>query len=1233
MLGCLVSASAVAKDLKTLQSQGIRKPLCFVENKGQVLDENNHSRTDIQFKLSGSGVSMYLGNGQLHYQFKDVVLGKNTPAISTYHMDVTLLGANCNAVVTTEDVIDYHETYYIPQVDPNGVTASAYRKVIYRDVYPNIDWVVYVKNNKVEYDFVVNQGGDPSQIKLKYDGATALAMARDGSITAKTPMGDVTEKTPVAFETQSHKPVASRFRLEGNVVSFETGNYSGSLTIDPYLSWCTYFGGTNEDVVMSVKTSTGGNIYAAGYTASTGLAVGTLEYQNAYQGGSYDAFLAKYPAAGTPISWVTYIGGTGTDIGNSVALDNLSSGVFVGGTTNTPGTIFSSSGAYQLANAGGKDMFLVRINNLNGAKTWGTYIGGSADDEGLAVICDSIATSNVFISGKTLSNDMASTDGSVLNGTQDAYIAKFSSAGVNSWAGYWGGNGDDEITGMAINNNTFLAVTGVTTSTDLATPGAYQSVISGTNDAFLSYVKTNGFVPTVQWTTYIGGSNTDNGSGVASDFAHNIYLVGSTTSPDAISSGLGYTNALGGLSDAFLMKFDNLGNKQWGTYFGGTADDMGNALATDQFGNIAITGKTSSNGMASTGAYQTALSGTADAFVAKYNYLGQKIYSTYFGKTGSDQANGIIAESPTSATASAITIGGLTNSTGMASATGAAQTTFGGGTSDGFVAKFLRDTIVTIKQPFVDTLLCPGTVFTIRDTVNFNFAAGNNFRVQLSDASGSFAAPVVIGTAVSTTNGAITCTIPVGTTPGAGYRIRIVATNPAFTGVDNNINIAVVSSVPAPNISANSPVCVGLPINFSSSAPYAVTGYSWTGPSSYTSTLQNPTIPAATAANGGTYTVSVTHINNCPPSTNTVTVLVNSFIPPTPTDSTNAPICGGTTLMLFANSGYPGVFSWYWSGPGGFTSTAQNPVIPAVSPADTGYYYVIDTLDGCPSARDSVHVTLYPVDSPNINITVAPNDTVCAGTTLHFSSIVTNAGFSPQFQWMRNTSPIVGAIFSSYSSATLTNYDIIWCRLQGSVQCPDKPYDTSNQVMVNILDNTPVATITAIPDTFIAPGSTVTLTAAYAGVSIVGYNWYVNNVLVASATTPTLVLTGITSNDTVRFEVLSNALCANLGVSNTIVLHVTTAVANVSNEFRNVDLFPNPNNGTFTVKGQLDGIADGDATVEIANALGQTVYSGAASVVNGMLNSSVQVRDIPGGVYMLRINKDGAGKVFRFVKD
>lgn len=1228
ILSCLLSVSALAKDVKTLNAEGLQKPLCFVENKGQVLDQNNQSRTDVQFKLSGKGVSLFVGNGQLHYQFKKVTAGTKSPDITTYQMDVTLLGADQHAVVTESDKVDYQENYYIPQSGPQGFHASAYRKVTYTNVYPNIDWVIYVKNDKVEYDFVVREGGDIKNIQLQYGGATDLSVTAQGGILARTPMGDVTEKQPYAYENATGKKVASRFALNGNVVSFETGKHKGTLTIDPFLQWSTYFGGTNEDVATGIKTSASGAVYICGYSSSIGLqTVG-----NAFGGGTYDAFIVRYPTAGAPINFVTYIGGSGDDRAMGLAIN--AAGIYFVGSSTTSLTSIATTGAYQGTNGGGSDII---VGSINGAGTinWLSYLGGTGDEKGYGVTVD--LSGNVYAGGSTQSAGLG-TDLTDLQGTTDGILAKFSSTGVNQFVTYYGGPGDDEIRGIALNTTTataFVAVTGITNSIlGIASTPAYQSSLGGTTDGFLARYATTSVFPSITWSTYIGGSNDETGNSVASDAANNIYVTGNTSSSDAITSGISYASTYGGLQDGFLMKFDATGAKNWGTYLGGSDSDYAQGVVVDATGAIAVAGGTKSAGIASTAAYQTALSGTADAFVTKYNTYGQKLYCTYFGKTGNDMANGIAVDvSATAGATNAIVIGGRTTSpTGSGFATAGAASTTNNGNGEAFASKFARDTIVSFRQIYQDTLLCPGSTFTVHDTVNYNFAAGNNFRVQLSDATGSFAAPVQIGTVTSSTFGAIACTIPAGTTPGTGYRIRIVSTVPVTTSVDDNININITNTLPAPTVSVNSPVCVGQAIHFTGSAPYSVTAYNWAGPGGYSSAVQNPTITPAAATNGGTYTLSVTHSAICPVGVNTVTVLVNSFIPPTPTDSTNAPLCAGNTLQLFTNPNYPtGIFTYHWSGPGGFTSTQQNPTIPGVAYTDTGYYYVVDTLDACPSLKDSIHVVINPNVTPNIAITVTPNDTVCAGTAFHFHVSVTDGGFSPQYQWLSDTiNLIVGAIYDNWSSSTLTSGSHISCVLTSSAACPNVPTDTSNIITVTILNNTPIVSIVAT-DTVISSGSTVTLTGYASGSSIVGYVWYLNGVAVPGATSTTLVLSNIHHNDTVRFEVLSTGICASLGVSNTIVIHLPTAVGNATPAFHNVELFPNPNTGSFAIKGSLEGINDGDVSIEATNVIGQTIYAGKATVANGELNKSVQLSNPPAGIYLLRVSKDSETKVFRFV--
>jgi hypothetical protein len=216
-------------------------PLCFIENKGQVTDQNHNPRPDIQFRIAAApGLNIFIGKGAIHYQFSksqnpnlkiqvpgsggnkidDAVLqmdpaGKSSKA-DMYRMDVELAGANKNAQVITEEKQDYYENYFTSITNGQCIKAEAYGSITYKDIYPHIDWVLYINNGQLEHEFVVNEGGRVSDIQLKYGGATGLKLNADGTLTAGTPQGTITEQAPASYEANG-KVVRSSFKLSGNM--------------------------------------------------------------------------------------------------------------------------------------------------------------------------------------------------------------------------------------------------------------------------------------------------------------------------------------------------------------------------------------------------------------------------------------------------------------------------------------------------------------------------------------------------------------------------------------------------------------------------------------------------------------------------------------------------------------------------------------------------------------------------------------------------------------------------------------------------------------------------------------------------------------------------------------------------------------------------------------------------------------------------------------------------------
>ncbi len=162
-----------------------------------------------------------------------------------------------------------------------------------------------------------------------------------------------------------------------------------------------------------------------------------------------------------------------------------------------------------------------------------------------------------------------------------------------------------------------------------------------------------------------------------------------------------------------------------------------------------------------------------------------------------------------------------------------------------------------ITNAISDYDYCPGDVFNLSYTVTGTFGITNIFTAQLSDAAGSFTNPVVIGNTSNTSGGVINATIPSNTSPGVGYRIRIISSDPVLYSNDNGSNITIFAS-PTASAYSNAPICTGTTLDLFSNGGV---DYYWTGPG-FSSLLQNPSITTVTSANEGTYNVTVSEIHN-----------------------------------------------------------------------------------------------------------------------------------------------------------------------------------------------------------------------------------------------------------------------------------------------------------------------------------------------------------------------------------
>lgn len=675
----------------------------FLENKGQVKQTDGNPAPYVNFLLEKGGATIYLLETGIAWQFNKVhypegyeaLMTSTAPSedyeelskqvrIETYRMDMTFLGANPHPEISTEGRSNDYINYYNHDV----LDVHHYKKIIYHDVYPGIDWVIYSTEQGIKYDFNVAPGANPNLIKMKFSNHEELYINQEGNLIHGNRMGQFIEEKPVSI--QNNREVRTSFLLEGDILQFLIAEYDHAqpLVIDPSRAWATYYGGSGFDYFTGLTSDSNGDIIMSGSTTSSS-AIASGGHQNSFGGNTSigDGVVVKFNNNGVR-QWATYYGGSGEDRIGTVKTDG-GNNIFAFGWTST--TTGMTSGGHQNSYGGGPhDGLIVKFNSA-GVRQWATYYGNSGNDSFSWGTLD--ASGNIFATGNTTSTSGVATSGSHQTtyggGAYDALITKFDASGSLQWATYFGGSGNENISfwrplcGTDSNGNIYHI--GETNSTNGIASGGHQNTYGGsTSDAYLAKFNGSGVL---QWATYYGGSGTDRGGHVMVDGSDNVYLMGGTGSSSGIASG-GHQNTYGGGTwDGFLVKFNSSGVRQWATYYGGSGTDEMFAGFVDGNNNIYVPGGTfSSSGIAS-GGYQNTYAGSngaglwGDAFVVKFNSSGVRDWATYYGGSGDDAAGACLVDGNNN-----VYINGVTVSTTGIASSGSHQTTYGNGI-DGFLAK------------------------------------------------------------------------------------------------------------------------------------------------------------------------------------------------------------------------------------------------------------------------------------------------------------------------------------------------------------------------------------------------------------------------------------------------------------------------------------------------------------------------------------------------------------------
>ena len=501
-----------------------------------------------------------------------------------------------------------------------------YGQVVYRNLWPGVDMAFRGAEGRLKYEFVLRPGAKVADISLAYGGTGALSLDRAGNLRIPTPLGVLRDERPVSYQQIGGRrvPVASRFSVAGG--------------------------------------------------RSFGFAVG-----------AYDR---RVPLVIDPgLVYSTYLGGINFDEGSGIAVD-ATSAAYVTGRTGSP-SFPTTVGAFDTTHNGGEDAFVTKLNPAGSGLVYSTFLGGSGSEQGKGIAVD--AAGAAYVTGLTGSANFPTTPGAfdpTHNGGEDAFVSKLSPTGSGLvYSTFLGGSGMDQGWGIAVDAGGAAYVTGLASASFPSTPLAFDPSHNGGADAFVTKLNTAGSAPLL-YSTFLGGTGTDQGYGIAVDAAGAAHVTGITVSPAFPTTPGAFDTSHNGGFDAFVTKVNPAGSAPllYSTFLGGSGNDQGRGIAVDA-GGAYVTGHTSSAGFPTTpGAFDTSHNGADDAFVSKLNPslvgAASLLYSTLLGGSLSDLGFGIGVDA-----GGAAYVTGQTRSSDFPTTTGAFDTSHNGGNDDAFMSK------------------------------------------------------------------------------------------------------------------------------------------------------------------------------------------------------------------------------------------------------------------------------------------------------------------------------------------------------------------------------------------------------------------------------------------------------------------------------------------------------------------------------------------------------------------
>lgn len=641
--------AAPAPPARDMQAQMTQLPLSFEENRGQ---------TDpaVRFLSRGAGYTLFLTG----HESVLTLSGKDRKQSDVLRM--RLDGAKSGAIHGM-DVLPGRTNYLLGNDPKKWHTEIAnYRRLRQASVYPGVDLEYYGNAQQLEHDFILAPGADPGMIVWKVEGAKQIEIGPDGGLRLITANSEARFNRPVLFQESEGKRTAvdGGFRLLGrDRVGFSVGAYdrSRTLVIDPVLNYSTYLGGsTGATIAHGIVLDGSQNAYVVGETTTASFpSAGTSTSFGTPTG--TDVFVAKINSTGSVLTYATFLGGSGTDIGNGIAINNTGE-VFIAGQSDsadypTNGTTAAAQGAKGL----GVDVIVSRLSASGSTLAYSTYLGGDGTDVAYGIAVEPTGA-QIYVTGSTSSANYPALTANSYDSTTsatDAFLTRIvGSTGAIGYSTVIGGDKVDIARAIRYVSTSLVAIVGETqdgTVTKFPTTASVVQANNAGNSGCAGNVdSTDGFVSTFNpsttgassllASTHLGGAGIDVVRAITTDSSGRFLLTGDAD----CAAAAGAANTIAGGKDAYFARLtQNLQTLGFLRYFGGTSDDVGLGISRDSSDRMYIVGKTSSASLGTADALFANQIGGQDAFVARIVSAGNaapEIF-TYLGTTGTDEASAV----------------------------------------------------------------------------------------------------------------------------------------------------------------------------------------------------------------------------------------------------------------------------------------------------------------------------------------------------------------------------------------------------------------------------------------------------------------------------------------------------------------------------------------------------------------------------------------------------------------